>query len=296
MRGVPLLLGLTALATFPALAAPVVLEPQPRENGRLVWHTRHFQIHSEVRIGERDLQRLARVADQTAEVLKEHPLPLYAPPPGRPRIEIFGTTTSYREAGASPDSAGMYLWRRQAVVLNGRHLFVSTPGSGLRPVTQEPLVVHELVHLCMHRVQHRVPMWFAEGVAEYFACAHQGNGRFDIRNLDRAIPSHLRKRHDRGSPQVAMAPVDEIVPLSNEEWGKRIRMRPIEEVYRPYATSLLLCHYYIHGGKERNDELRAMLSAPRGEHARPDPDAAATEAALVRYWKPKGLDPLFIRE
>ena len=46
------------------------------------------------------------------------------------------------------------------------------------PKMDEDLVVHELVHLCMHQKLSGLPQWFVDGVAEYFGSAHSGGGKY----------------------------------------------------------------------------------------------------------------------
>lgn len=276
--------------------APAVTEAQPDDGDRKVWHTRYFRIDSDLALRPNDLARLSQVADTTALVVKGHPLPLFSPPEGkRPRIAIYSTDQSYHEAGATPGSSGNYVARQGLVLIHGGYF--SRPPEAVRsklaPRNDEDLVVHEIVHLCMHRLNHGLPQWLAEGTAEYFASAHAGAGRFSFADMDAAIRQHLRVRLSPDDPGIPLVPVANLVGLDGRSWQDYVTGLPVEERYQAYATALLLAHYQFHGGEKRVEALRTVLTtAPRSR--RPvelltAENAAATQEALVRYWKPKGL-------
>ena len=296
-----LLLLLVSIAAADPLPREIVPEKatlvaQPGEDGRKVWHTRFFRIDSDLELRPNDLLRLAQVADTTATAVKAHPLPLFAPPQGsRPRIAIHARTSAYQEAGGAPGTAGMYVSRQALVLIQGDYLVRSPDAarSRLAPRNDEDLVVHELVHLCMHRTNAKLPQWLIEGLAEYFASAHAGAGRFSFGNMDQVIREHLRIRLSPDDPGIPLLPVADLIHLDGRSWLQYLNSLPADERYRAYATSLLLAHQQLHGGKERIEALRLALSAPPS-NGRPavliaPETAAATQSALIRYWKPKGL-------
>jgi len=295
------------LVLFPLLAAadplpreitpqPAVLEAQPDDEGRKVWHTRFFRIDSDLEIRRNELLKLSQVADTTAMVVKNYPLPLFAPPEGlRSRIAIYADPFAYAEAGGFPGTAGFYIARRALVLVRGDMLVKAPdPAHRLAAANDEDLVVHELVHLCMHRVNSRMPQWFLEGISEYFACAHSGGGRFSFADMDKAVREHLRSRLSPDDPRVPLLPVAEIAGLDNRGWLRYVAGLPEERRYQAYATALLLAHYHLNGGAERLATLRKALE----KDARPKRDAPSIiapdtapeiQAALLRYWKKKGL-------
>jgi hypothetical protein len=289
---------LAAAAPLPREIVPAkpVLEARPDEAGRKVWHTRFFRLDTDLDLRANDLLRLAQVADTTALAVKSHPLPLFAPPEGkRARITIHAGDAAYRAAGGVHGTAGFYLARQGQVLVHGGY-FLRSPDaarSKLAPKNDEDIVVHELVHLCMHRVLRGLPPWFVEGIAEYFASAHSGAGRFAFGDIDTSIRQHLRVRLSPDDPGIPLVPVADLVGLDNRRWLGYVTSLPVEERYRAYATSLLLAHFQLHGGEKRLDALRSALAdAPKArrpvELLRVD-DIAATQDALVRYWRPKGL-------
>lgn len=300
------------LALFPVLAAAAplprqilpqaaVLEAQADEEGRKVWHTRFFRIDSDLEMPRNQLLRLAQVADTTAMAVKSHPLPLFAPPEGRrSRIAIHADPAAYVKAGGAHGSAGFYVARKAMVLVRGD--FLTHPRDPARalipPNYDEDILVHELVHLCMHRRNAGLPQWLLEGLAEYFACAHAGGGRFEFADMDKAVREHLRSRLSPDDPGITLIAVAEVSAVDGRGWLRLVGRLPEEERYRVYATSLLLAHYHLHGGARRLETLEKHLAAAPKERGGGDPggagDAAEIQASLVRFWQPKGLTLRFI--
>lgn len=281
------------LAAVLAAPLPPVATPQPDRDGWKVWHTRHFRIESDTPLPHPKVVRLAQVADGTLEAVKAHPLPLFAPPSDkRPLVSVFGGETAYVAAGGIRGSAGLYVARRASVLLLAD--YVAPDDATARrfpPGHDEDIVVHELVHLAMHRVNSRLPQWFIEGVAEYFACAHQGGGRFRFETVDAFVAAHLRERFRTKDSKIPLAKVSDLVGLRPRSWFDALEKLPPDERYRAYATSLLLAHYHLNGGEERETLIREALQQPL---RRPHPLLNAAqgpeiEEKLIRYWRSKGL-------
>lgn len=277
------------------LAAPLppVAEPQPDRDGLKAWHTRHFRIESDTPLAPAKVLRLSQVADGTLDAVKAHPLPFFAPPPDdRPLVSVFGGETAYVAAGGMRGSAGLYVARRSAVLLLAGYVAPDAETARLFPPGHdEDIVVHELVHLTMHGVNARLPQWFIEGVAEYFACAHEGGGRFRFDRIDAAVTDHLRKRFNPRDPKIPLVAVADLVPLRSRSWFAALEKLPPDERYRAYATALLLAHYHLHGGPERLELVREALERPSRRPAVlfDAADSRSTEDKLSRYWRTKGL-------
>lgn len=305
MRALFLLLAVPVLAAAAPLPREIVpqaavLEPQPEEGGRKVWHTRFFRIDSDMELQRNQLQRLAQVADTTAMAVKSYPLPLFAPPEGiRARISIHGDPADYVEAGGFHGSAGFYIARQSLVLVRGD--FLSNPGDPSRALLpanyDEDILVHELVHLCMHRQNAGLPQWLVEGLAEYFACAHSGGGRFTFTDMDKSVRDHLRARLNPKDPKIPAIRVAEICAVDSRGWLRLVESLPQEERYQTYASALLLAHCYLHGGARRFETLDKFFRlSPRGRAAEvllPQDAAEKTQEGIVRYWQPRGLSVAF---
>jgi len=284
----------------PAAAAP---RAQADEGPLKVWHSAHFRIEMKTALPQADLARLARVADATANAVKAHPLPLFAPPDGRPRITVFATDAEYTANGGVPGTAGFYQGRGEPrVLIHGGHLARASHEGPTRlpPRLNDDLIVHEIVHLCMHHRNVMLPQWLQEGLAEYFASAHRGDGRFLFTDMDGAIRDHLRVRLSPGNPKIVVARVGSISGLDTRQWITHLSGLPESDRYGAYASALLMTHCFLHGGPQRLETIKSLLTAARSRRGaeNPVPPAAGPEleTALFRYWQPRGLSPMFSPE
>lgn len=275
----------------------VELEKLTTEHGRNVWVTPSFRIDADPDISPETVEKLALIGQSTAEAMRVYPLPLFSPPErSKPRISLIADAQVYEAAGGANGSAGFYVGRGEPRVLIRADYFMSAvvvERSRLTPDMDEDLVVHELVHLCMHGKNHGLPTWLTEGLAEYFGCAHRGGGRFSFSEMDAAVRDHLRTKLSPRDPAIRLLPVASIAELDGKGWMALMRSLPAEERFLSYGTALLLAHYHLHGGPERLQQVRTLLE--RADRVRkPAPfltleDAPAIEAALIRFWRTKGL-------
>lgn len=287
-----------SLQALPKQVAPVAVElqKQAEENGVWVWHTANYRITSPAEIKVDDLKRMAQIAETITWIVKNESLPLYAPPPGeRALIAIYPDTKQYEAAGGHAGTAGFYEPRKSCIFLNGSHYFPSTPlaGSRLTPVNNEDLLVHEMVHLCMHRHLGRLPAWVAEGIAEYYSCMHTKGGNFSFANPEMSIRDHMRARYQRDDPTVMVRSVAEVAPLDGRAWLDFMAQLADKDRYQAYAIALLMVHYHLYGGEVRRKSMIALLEeSAKQQRFRPlayAVDATVVGTALQQYWKTRGL-------
>ncbi|MGL4399086.1 MAG: hypothetical protein ACRCXD_04410 [Luteolibacter sp.] len=283
--------------------APVKLrlEKPTTANGRNFWMTPQFRIDAESGIDMEAVEKVAVIAESTFAALRAYPLPLFAPPvKHQPRISLYQDSKAYEDAGAAKGSAGFYSGVGEARVLIRADYFlqaVVVEKGRDTPTMDEDLIVHELVHMGMHRKLAGLPQWFVDGIAEYFGSAHAGGGRFSFSRMDQAVRDHLRVKLVARGSELRLLPVASIATLDDKEWLAFMKSLPPEERYLAYATALLLTHYHLHGGAERLERIREGLT--HAERQRKPPgfltldDAPAIEAALFRFWRNKGLELSF---
>ena len=267
---------------------PAVLEAQAADEGRKVWNTRFFRLDSDMPLRAAELARLSQVADSTATVLRSYPLPLFAPPAQRSRISIYKEGEDYVNAGGFHGTAGFYFARRGVVLLRG-DFFVEGADKGMPPHYHEDIMAHEVVHLCMHKVNRKLPQWLVEGIAEYFSCAHLGGGRYSFSDIDNSLRNHLRSRLSPNDPGIPLEPVAGIATLDGHEWLEHVTAIANEDRYQAYATALLLAHYYLHGGEERLATLRTALAAEKPADLIAPADGPKIQQSMSKYWKSRGL-------
>lgn len=269
--------------------------PQP-----FIYRTRHFKLHSLTRLSERHLQKFATVAESVPDVLAKIPLPLLGMPGGgRAKVLVYPDEDAFVKAGGAPGAAGYYTGRKKAVLLR-EDTFLKVPppaGSRLPPKADYDLLVHEFVHLCMHRVIGHTPTWFTEGVAEYFAVAHETGGVYRFDNIIQAIRRRIKQGPHPGMDAIPFPGIVETMALTPETWREKIAYGEPNEARRIYCTSLLIVHTLFHGGQAQLDATRAFLEGirtrtPLGakvEQLIPAKDRGKLQERIAAYWRPRGL-------
>ena len=120
--------------------------------GTQVVTTRHFRMVVETRIARQDLARFARVVESVPELIRSHPLPLWAPRQ-QEGIDIIlcKDEASFVRAGGDEGAVGWWDGRRGQVLIRADY-FLAPPrpaNSRLQPRPDQGLLVHELVHMSM---------------------------------------------------------------------------------------------------------------------------------------------------
>ena len=266
--------------------------------------TRHFRMVSETRIVHAQFARFAKVMESVPELIRTHPMPLWAPRrQGRIDILLCKDGESFGRAGGNSGAVGWWDGRRNRALIRADY-FLAPPrpeNSRLQPRPDQDLLVHELVHMSMDGILPRLPPWFSEGVAEYFAVCHQGDGWYLFRDLESLLRDHLRWAVSRNKvgEKYHLVPVGTILGLDHPGWLKTAQTQFEGNAYRPYATALLLAHYHFHGGATRRRQVTTHLQklhklSPRSPTpAFPTEKAAVIETRLVKYWASRGLQLAF---
>lgn len=279
----------------------VKLENHVVENGRNTWTTPQFRVDADAEISVEAVERLAIIAESTEAAVRAYPLPLFALPEGyKPRISLYVNEKAYEDAGAAKGSAGFYIGTGEARVLIRADYFLNAvvvKRGRETPKMDDDLVVHELVHLCMHQKLTGLPQWFVDGIAEYFGSAQGSGGKFSFSRMDERVRDHLRVKLGPRDSEIRLLPVASIAALDDKGWLALMKSLPEEERYLAYGTALLLTHYHLNGGPERLAKVREMLEKA-DQLRRPAPflspdDGPAIEASMIRFWRTKGLDLRF---
>lgn len=273
------------------------------KNGAFHYRTKHYRIESDQALNTTLLKKFTRSIESVAIVLGRIPLPLtWAAQKDLPLIKICATPETFRAAGGPVNAAGFYDGHHQHVLILKSQFFRPAKSSRLGAKPDFPLLVHELVHLHMHGYLGRTSPWFHEGVAEYLAAAHGLAGNFDFTKME----SNIRRRIERyQNPELSTTRVTKLPALVSRDahdWRAQIEGNNSYKLLEPYSASLLLIHYYFHGGDERKKEVTAYLESSAKitsmRQKRPvlfsPENARALEPRLQKFWKPHGLKLLFV--
>ena len=265
-----------------------------------IYHTRHFELRSPKALSRRHLVKFATTAESVPEVLAKFPLPLLGMPEGgRAKVLIYSDEESFVAAGGAQGAAGYYSGRKQAIILRADTFLQPPPpaGSRLPPKADYDLLVHEFVHLCMHRDLAYLPTWFTEGVAEYIAAAHVNDGVYRFDNITSAIRNRIQQNLPNDREHIRLPGVVETMNLTSEKWRERIEHGEPTDGYRIYGTSLLLVHTLFDGGQKRREATQKFLQNLRPKKLLnqkvailiPSDERAKLQQRIANYWRPRGL-------
>ena len=268
------------------------------EEGAFLYETASYRIQSPKKIDSDLVRNFVISAESVAFALKSIPLPLFSPPHRiKPLIRIELDEESYAAAGGPKGSAGFYDGRSNIVVVRWDQLKQSPRPSRLIRRPAFDLLVHELTHLGMREQIWKIEPWLTEGVAEYLAAAHLKQGRFNFRDIEAQIRDHIRRQNGLSGPSINATTLQVLVDLSYRDWLKRIAILPPKQALESYTSSLLLTHFYFHGGSERRHEMKQYLTRlqkitsprERGPLLVSSTEASEIEKKIKAYWSSRGL-------
>ncbi|MFK7910706.1 MAG: hypothetical protein AB8F34_08885 [Akkermansiaceae bacterium] len=286
----------------PNSKAKIVLISEGGGDKNYIYHTRNFELHSRAPLSRRHLQKFATVAESVPQVLAKFPLPLLGMPEGeRAKVLIYPDEDTFIKAGGTPGSGGYYSGRKSAILLRADTFLQPPPptGSKLPPRADYDLLVHEFVHLCMHKRLAYLPVWFTEGVAEYIAAAHQDNGFYRFDQMETAIRKRARHNLPNDKDFIRLPGIAKTMALTHQTWSEELEHGETGDGYRMYGTSTLIVHTLFNGGEKRRQLTREFLqnAKPRSpikmeqrvEKLIPLAEREKLQQRIATYWRPRGL-------
>ncbi len=265
-------------ALISLLAAPA--RALPKKEPWIELRTANFTLFSNApektvrRVGE-DLERLRDALSQLVPGLAlNSPSPTY--------IFVFKDEESFKPyqrtyEGQTLQSGGYFLARQLA---NYVAIFVFATYNDQH--REERLVIyHEYIHSVLRNNYASLPLWFHEGLAEYYSTFEVGK---DEARIGLPIPEHIRwLRRNPLSPLASLFAVDE----HSRDYNEATRRGGF------YAQSWALVHYLISGSAERR--LQAIESLRLAQEGLPPDqifkrafgttDLAALDRELGKYVK-----------
>ena len=112
-----------------------------------------------------------------------------------------------------------------------------------------PIIFHEYTHLMLRNVMRDPPVWFGEGLAEYYSSfALSADGR--KAQIGKPIERHLDTLREHFIPLAELLAVDHSSPLYNEAQRRGVF----------YAESWAWVHFLLMGRQDRSGELVALVN------------------------------------
>ena len=218
--------------------------------GKFVYRTAHFEFESQGKFKVSLLREVARDFEATYELLKALPWNIEPRPPSGNyfRARLLKDRAAYMAAGGMPNSGGIYNSRTETFLVPFESIGVKASGTSY--VKSEEFdsgtMVHELTHQMMHFWLDLLPLWMAEGTAEYTNNLPLHGGRFRVAGAKTGLKDYLdtlKKRGGGGTPEPY--PLEKLLNISNAEWMQTMAQDPAAS-HRMYFTSYLLVYYFMH--------------------------------------------------
>ena len=112
-----------------------------------------------------------------------------------------------------------------------------------------PVVFHEFAHLLLRGVFADAPVWFNEGLAEYYSTFEVPSSR--RANIGKPDEAHLRLLQSRSMPFARFFAIDRKSPEYTKDTMERHLL---------YAQAWAIVHHAIHGESKRRDQLLAFVT------------------------------------
>lgn len=231
------------LATLFLLLTVVPVYPAGAKDKWISVRSRNFFLIGNA--GEKEIREVAIRLEQFREVFTRlFPTAKFTSPVST-TVVVFKSDSSYRPFKAKPNSSGYF---QPGPDVNYITLTTDVHGE------QNPfnVIFHEYTHLLVNSTVGNAPVWFNEGLAEYYSSFSISDDRKVI--LGRPIGSHvLRLRDSKMLPLPTLFKVDHSSPYYNE--------REKQSIF--YAQSWALTHYLIHkpGGTAAVDKFLKLVGA-----------------------------------
>ena len=213
--------------------------------------------------GDKPLRRVAERMEQFREVFGRVFPSTRRPMPAPIVVHVFGSERAYQPF--------MPLFNGKRVDVGG--YFQPTSGAYYITLSTEagerayPTIFHEYVHLLVGTTLADVPVWFNEGLAEYYSTYQMFGDR--EASLGRVKEEHVFELRERFIPLKELLAVDHRSPLYNE--GDR------RGVF--YAESWALVHYLLIGNPQRKGQVGDLPPEVRRRRGAGPPRSARPSAA-----------------
>jgi hypothetical protein len=252
-----------ALTTWPRSVAlkgtpEVKIVGEDQKEGEYVYHTEHFEFVCDMPVGPDAVRHFARVFEATWQLNCQLPLNIRPQPETMRkwyRACIMSKDETYIASGAPPGSAGYYSRADKTIYVPISSLGMKLVGDKRvmldQSVEGNHTLIHEITHQMMSRWLPKVPIWFAEGAAEYTSRADFVHGRFFLSSLDMRMREHLRRRGARNlgtTVRASMLRLPELLMLDNRVWQTGLIAAGNEN----YGSALLLTYYLYHLDEKRD--------------------------------------------
>lgn len=224
-----------------------------------IYNTPHFSFRSDVRLAPDLVREYSIVFESTHYALESLPLGLQpeAPTSGHFKVRLFRRHEDFQNSGGHLETEAMYVQKTREIIVPLASLGVNIIGEQvpLNDRFDSSPLKHEVTHQLMHNWLSLLPVWFAEGIAEYISAVPFSDAEFDFTRIEQGIKTHLSRKYGiqpspSGSYIVDVIPPEKLMCLSHADWSRALDGGA--SAVLNYRSSLLLLYFFIHLDGEGN--------------------------------------------
>ncbi len=271
------------------------------DSNTFIYRSPSFEYHADVRLSKSVVERFAVRFEATAEYCRQLPLSLEkAHSEKRHRVELYEKESTYRANGGPPDSAGVYIGRRDVVMVPLTSLGVERVGNRfiVDHDKHNKTLSHEIVHQLTDPPYYLPGAlgWFSEGVAEYVGLTPYRMGTFTNGTARRSIVEYVTAYGTDGSGGRALGEEITLPPL--ERWFLTDYSSFTANGMLNYGAAVLVFYYFAHfDGEEDAANLKNFCRALKAGKQGPEALAsllngrsyAALQEQMSKAWRGRGI-------
>lgn len=198
-------------ADWPSLISADVgmdLEESKGDEGEFIYKSPHYEFICNAELSSSVVKRFALLFEATYQYMQALPLgnsKAHSKAGIKYKIYLFETMEQYFRAGGPPGSAGVFMGRKQIIM-------VPFPSLGLIKGSSSWRIDYDRTNKTLpHEITHQITDeeffetgsrgWYSEGIAEYVAATPYRSGKFSVNAADRAIEEYatgFSRKDDRG--------------------------------------------------------------------------------------------------
>ncbi len=269
----------TATTVEDKLRAKAVLEDDAQ--GNFIYETSHFRFYSPEKLSLPTVSAMGRVFEGTYTACRALPLNFPCRRFGEGSrndgerqekmvARLYATREEYARAVGPAYARTAGIFREPEILVPFDSLGIEKKGNSYAMASGGKLdtstLIHELTHqMSLPGATYDVPIWFAEGIAEYMQLAPYSNGKFNFRGVKKnLIPYIVGGPGTRGRQlgrHLIAPPLEDMLNLSVRGFQSACG----DATQFNYGFSALLVYYFIHlDGRGDGERLKSWMSHLQG--------------------------------
>ncbi|MDB6137319.1 MAG: hypothetical protein JWO94_391 [Verrucomicrobiaceae bacterium] len=236
---------------------PVTVVKEDVAAKKFVYRSEHYEFRCDSRLGTNVVKEFNRIFEATYLVNCKLPLDFKPTPESSDKYfvaQLYTSKDDYFASGGIKGSAGVYQGGKKELSLPLSSLGVMMVGSrvSLEPSKEKDnaTLIHEITHQMMNHWLNHLPVWYAEGSAEYVSLLKYEHGRFNLSGLGERLHHYLQGQGGDGK-HFTMLDLEELTSIEDPAWEAAFA-KGEDQVSQNYASSALLTYYFYHLDDQRD--------------------------------------------